>query len=158
MNHEKIQPLIGNIDLYTNVLGLVKGDFKDLKEYLETGVSAKYDDEKILGRWSFDFKESMARVRRSKSNMTLEELRRARFTLGKMTDATLTALVDNRAKLKISSTNNAPQIAQGTWKDNGGGKYSISLADTALKMDLQAAVEANKLLVTKDGYSFVFEK
>ncbi len=157
-HHDKIQPLASSSDLYTNVMGLLKGDLKDLKDYIETGNSAKYDDQKILGRWSYDFKESMARARRNKANMTLEELRRTRFALGKMTDATLTAMIDNQATLRIPLTNSAAQTVQGTWRDSGGGKYALSLADQAAKLELPAAVEANKLLVNKDGYAFVFEK
>src|SRR5260221_7571215 len=72
LGHEKIQPLIGSIDLYTNAMGLLQGDLKDLKEYVETGVSAKYDEQKILGKWSFKFRESFARARRTKPNMTLQ--------------------------------------------------------------------------------------
>jgi len=158
VSHDKIQPLIGSAELYTNVLALVKGDLKDLKCYLETGSSAKYDDEKILGRWSFDFKESMGRAKRSKANMTLQDLRRARFALGRLNDAVLTAMIDNRAILKMPALTNEPQTAQGTWKDGGTGKYHLSLADKDRKLDLEATVESNKLVVTKDGYALVFEK
>ena len=157
LENEKIQPLVGSSDIYTNVLDLVKGDLKDLKTYLETGVSPKYDSEKILGRWSFDFKESFAQVRRSKANITLEDLRRARLILGRMKDSVLTAMVDNRAVLKMPSMNTEAQSAQGTWKENGG-KYAFSLGDKEKKMEIQAAVEGNKLLLTKDGYSLAFEK
>ena len=156
--NEKIGPIFASADLYTNVLGLVKGDFKDLKGYLETGSSAKYDDEKILGRWSFDYKESMARIRKGKASMTLEELRRTRFMLGRVADATLTAMVDNRAALKMPSMNAEAQNAQGTWTDIGGARYVLSLADKEKKLELQAVVEGAKLLVSKDGYSLVFEK
>src|SRR2546421_6029114 len=33
-------------------------DLKDLRAFLETGRSAKYDDEKILGRWNLDRKST----------------------------------------------------------------------------------------------------
>ena len=155
--NDKIRPLFQSAELYTNVLGLVKGDLKDLKGYVETGVSAKYDEEKILGRWSFDAKESMGRARRSKPNITLQDLRRIRGALGKMADATLTAMIDNRATLKMPANTEA-QTAQGTWKDSGGGKYVVSLGDKDRKMELQVAVESNKLVLSRDGYSLVFEK
>src|SRR5205814_5880105 len=103
VGHEKIQPLFESPELYTNVLGLLQGDLKDLKGYLETGSSAKYDDEKILGRWFFNFKESLARAKRAKPNMTIAELRATKFAFGKLGDATLTAMTDNRATLKMPS-------------------------------------------------------
>ena len=163
LDNAKIQPLIESPDLYSKVMGLLKGDLKDLKEYLETGRSAKYDDEKILGRWTFDYKQSMARARRGKPNMTLAELRRTRAILGLMTDGMLTALIDNRAILKLASTNTIAQTADGTWKDSGAGKYTLSLYASSLperdrRMELQASIESSKLLVTKDGYAYVFEK
>ena len=155
IHHEKIQPLFESADLYTNLLALLSGDLKDLKGYLETGSSAKYDDEKILGRWSFDYKESFARVRRSKATITLAELRRARLVLGKMKDSVLTAMIDKRAILKLPAEG---QTAQGTWKDSGGGNYALSLGGKQSQNPVQASVEANKLLVSKDGYLLVFEK
>jgi hypothetical protein len=156
--NQKIAPLFTSADLYTNVLGLLKGDLKDLKGYLETGSSAKYDDEKILGRWTFDHKESMSRIRRNKPSMTLEELRRTRAVLGKMNEAVLTAFVDTRATLRMPSMNPEAQTAQGTWTAGSAGKYLLSLADKEKKMELQASVEGNKVIVTRDTFSLVFEK
>jgi hypothetical protein len=35
------------------LLARLGGEAHDLKIYLETGKSPKYDDERILGRWEF---------------------------------------------------------------------------------------------------------
>jgi hypothetical protein len=158
VSNSKIQPLFESPEVFTNVLSLLNGDLKDLKGYLETGNSAKYDEEKILGRWFFDYKESMARIRRAKAGMTLEEIRRTRAALGRMVDANLTAMVDHQANLKMPSMSAELQWAKGTWKDNSPGKYTLSLADREKKLELEATAESNKLLVSKDGYSLVFEK
>src|SRR5687767_13448942 len=56
--HEKVKPLLESEELMKDVMNLVGGDLKDLKTYVETGKSPKYDDEKILGRWSFDYRDS----------------------------------------------------------------------------------------------------
>jgi len=159
INHPKLQPLFESADLYTNVVGLLKGDLKDFKGYLETGSSAKYDDEKLLGRWFFNFKDSLGRARRAKPNMTVAELRATRIAFGKLADSTLTAMIDNRAALKMPSLGAADaQTAQGTWNDRGSGNYALSLADKDRKLELAATIESNKLLVTKDSYTLVFEK
>jgi hypothetical protein len=158
INHEKIQPLFESADLYTNVLALLKDDLKDFKGYLETGSSAKYDDEKLLGRWFFNFKDSLNRARRAKPNMTLAELRATRFALGKLADATLTAMIDNHATLRMPSMPAEAQTAQGTWNDSGVGKYAFTLADKERKLELPASVEANKLVLTKDSHTLVFER
>src|SRR5205085_8766998 len=52
--NERVGKMIANEEIYTNSVGLVQGDLKDLKAYLETGKSAKYEDEKILGRWKVE--------------------------------------------------------------------------------------------------------
>src|SRR5215207_5235828 len=62
--HEKVKPLVNNGDLFKNILDMLGNDLKDLKGYVETGKSAKYDDEKILGRWSFDYRDSLAPARK----------------------------------------------------------------------------------------------
>ena len=36
-NNAKIAPLVENVDLYTNVVGTLKGDYKELNTWLETG-------------------------------------------------------------------------------------------------------------------------
>ena len=61
VNHEKIKPLVESHEVVTNVLGMLGGDLKDLRLYLQSGKSPKYDDEKILGRWAFDYKASRQR-------------------------------------------------------------------------------------------------
>src|SRR5258708_32476173 len=81
IQHARIQPLIKDAELYTNIVAMLGRDLQDLKGYLETGKSAKYDDEKILGRWDYDFQESWGRATKNKPNMGSAELRWAKRTL-----------------------------------------------------------------------------
>jgi colicin V production protein len=156
--HPKIEPLIHNPDLYTEVMALVKGNLKDFKNYLETGLSAKYDEEKILGRWTANYKDSVAQTHKSKPNLSPEEARRNRVALMKAANATLTAMIDNRVILKMPLKSSASQNAQGTWKDTGAGTYLLSFEEKGRKLELQAAVEPKRLLLSQDGYTLVFEK
>jgi len=50
-NHAKIQAVILSGEITQE---LKQTDLKDLYQYLKTGKSAKYEDEKILGRWRLD--------------------------------------------------------------------------------------------------------
>ncbi len=152
INHEKMKPLIQSVDVYTNVMTWIGGDLKDLKEYLLTGKSAKYEDEKILGRWDFDYRETMAMARK-RPNMTTVELTRIRRALGAtMTKATFTATIDHRVILKARGG-----ASQGSWK-NEDGKYTLGLVEGGKTLEASALVETNRMVLTKDGLALVFEK
>jgi len=136
----------------------VKGDLKDFKNYLETGLSAKYDEEKILGRWNANYKDSVVWTHKSKPNLSPEEARRNRVALMKAGNATLTAMIDNRVILKMPLKSPGGQNAQGTWKDAGAGTYLLTFEEKCRKLELQATVEPKRLLLSQEGYTLVFEK
>lgn len=66
LNHPKIVALLGNPELREELAGL---SLKDLYQYLKTGKSAKYDEEKILGWWQLDPRASFTLARRKNPNM-----------------------------------------------------------------------------------------
>jgi hypothetical protein len=157
IKHEKLKPIISDVSLYTNVMAMLGGDFKDLKGYIETGVSAKYDDEKILGRWDFAYRESMGRAKRRKPNMTLAEIKWFSAAFRAMANAYFIAAIDNRATLNVPISS-APQSLEGTWKRDGSTKYAISLGEGGKTLDVPANVETTKLILTKDNKDLVFER
>lgn len=60
LEHPKIVAVTDNPDLVNELLGL---DFRDLEAYLRTGISAKYKDEHILGRWRLNVRRSIAEMK-----------------------------------------------------------------------------------------------
>ena len=155
----KIEPLLGNVDLYTNIMGLVNGDLKDLKEYVETGKSAKYDEEKILGRWSFNYNQSMSVNRKKKPNMTLTEAKQIRAFLGTIfRNATLTAFLDSTVTLKLPSLPGERGATSGSWKNVGTGTYTLSIAEGDKSVDVDAVIDGNRLVFSRGPYSLVFER
>ncbi len=66
LNHPKIVALLGNPELRSELASL---SLKDLYQYLKTGKSAKYDEEKILGWWQLDPRASFTLARRKNPNM-----------------------------------------------------------------------------------------
>jgi hypothetical protein len=153
MSDEKVKPLLHNREIFTNVVSLLGGDLKDLKTYLETGKSPKYDDERILGRWEIDTRESVARARRLKPNMGSVELRRLRTLLGTtFKDSTVTATIDNKAILKLPRLKDKG-TQQGSWRPSDG-KYILHFKDTG---DLDVLVDGKNLIFTRDGVTLVFE-
>jgi len=156
VNHERVKPLVENQDVVTNVLGMLSGNFKDLKGYLETGKSAKYDDEKILGRWEFDFKASMNAARRKKVNMGSAEITRLRKTLSSIfLKSTLTATVDHQTVMKLPAAG-SKAITKGSWK-NVDGKYILTIKQGDQNLDLEAQVDGKTILFNKDGFVLVYE-
>jgi hypothetical protein len=156
--HEKVKPLVDSKQLMDDVLKLLGGDMKDLKSYVETGKSPKYDDEKILGRWSFDYRDSLALARKSKPNIGSAELRQLRRVLGgTMANATLTATIDNKVILRTPS-NTKLANSEGSWKSMTGGRYTLSVNEGGKTIEMQGRVEGNRLVVTREPYGMVFEK
>src|SRR5258706_4304343 len=155
--HPKAGPLLENVELYTNVVGLLKHDFRDLKIYLETGKSEKFGDEKIIGRWDLDFPASMAHARRAKANITTVELRWIRGTLNRLSKANFVAFLENKARLRLPTTNNV-QTLQGTWKNNGDDTYTLSFTEGKRNAAFPARIEGNKLAVSKDHLKLLLEE
>jgi len=151
VNHEKVKPLVENHEVVTNVLGMLGGDLKDLKVYLENGASPKYDDEKMLGRWAFNFNASMNAARRKKPTMGSLQIRQLREKLGAFVKSTLIATIDHKAVLKMPRA-----TVRGSWK-NSDGKYSLGITDDGKKLELEAEVDGRQLIFTKDGFVLVFE-
>lgn len=156
--HEKVKPLVNNEELFKRILDMLGNDLKDLKGYVETGKSAKYDDEKILGRWSFDYRDSIALARRNKPNIGSAELRQLRRVLGgTMANATLTATIDKKIILRTPSNTKASTTG-GSWEAQSTGKYTLKLSEGGKSYQVQALVDGSKLVVTRENYAMVFEK
>ncbi|HXJ59994.1 MAG TPA: CvpA family protein [Verrucomicrobiae bacterium] len=156
INHESVKPLVEDRKAYTNILARLEGDAHDLKVYLETGKSPKYDDERILGRWEFDFRASMNLARRRKPNMGSAEIKRLRQEFGVlMKDAALVATVDNRVILKLPSQGKDKTV-KGSWKTSGSS-YILTTSEEGKKLEGEANVDGKNLFFNKGGSVMVFE-
>ncbi len=155
-SHAQVKPLVDNHDVVTNVLGMLSGDFKDLKTYLTTGKSPKFDDEKILGRWEFDFRASMNAARRRKPNMGSAEITRLMTALSEVfLKSTITATVTKQAILHLPSAGSRG-TTRGSWK-NEYGRYTISIRQGDENIELEALVDGKTITFTRDGYILVYE-
>lgn len=97
--HPRTLGLIGNAE----VMGkLAKFDLKDFRGYLETGKSAKYDGEKILGRWRTDVASSIIDARRKRTNLSPGDLKPLRYVINAfLKRATFVAYPDGRFVLTV---------------------------------------------------------
>ena len=53
MAYPAVKTVLDNPELLRTIWATVQPDMKDLNTFLDTGKSAKYDSERILGRWNF---------------------------------------------------------------------------------------------------------
>jgi hypothetical protein len=154
---EHVKPLVRDRELYTNLVARLGGDVKDLQAYLDTSKSPKFDDEKILGRWKFQLRDSFQAARKKKTNMTSAEINRLRRALGLLNNATLLATPDGKAALRMMEGGKTTAI-EGAWRNLGGYKYALDLTEKNRKLDLEATVDGDRVTFTKDGLAVVFEK
>jgi len=158
-SHNLIRPLVDGAEWYNKFVAMLDGDFKDLKTYLETGKSPKYEDEHILGRWEFDGAASFALAKKRKPVMSLPEVRRLRLAYNTaFKGAVLTATVDKKIILKLPTAPNQRNTAEGAWERGQGGGYVLSTTEGSKTFKADALVEGNRLSFTKDGFGLVFEK
>lgn len=152
--HPRVTAVLENPTLFDRLKRTVIPDLKDLKEYLVTGQSLKYTD-RILGRWDFNFQATMSAARR-KPNATTAELARLRRVLStSMERGTLSATLDNRVSIKGKGAS-----SQGTWAAEPGSesRFALNLKEGDRAMEASAVIENDRLVVTKDGVTLVFEK
>ena len=134
-------------------------DLGDLEKHLRAGKSPKYENDAILGKWSFNYAASYNLARRKKVLMSLAELRALKRRLGPLKDAILTSYVDNTAKLVIPGAAEQPATRlNGTWRNEGGGRFQLKVSGAGIPLQSAARVDQDRLYLTLEGISLIFEK
>ncbi|MCC7376940.1 MAG: hypothetical protein IT581_19935 [Verrucomicrobiales bacterium] len=102
LENAKIRAVADNPDLVNELLAL---DFADLDAYLRTGVSAKFKDERLLGRWRLNVRRSIAEMK----NVSSEKLPTVEFNLLRkalnvyLDNMTVGFTTDNKALVKVKA-------------------------------------------------------
>ena len=151
-NHPKAAAAMRNEKLLASLRKTSRADAKDLKEYLITGQSLKYA-EKILGRWSFNLPATLSRARKRNNATTAEVARLRKALTATLGNATLSAMLDNKVVLRGSGG-----TSQGTWSQTSENQYGLALQEGDKQVEATAQVEGDRLVVSKDGLTLVFEK
>ncbi|HEV8542023.1 MAG TPA: CvpA family protein [Verrucomicrobiae bacterium] len=108
IDHTRTQALLGN----TEVLNYLKGtDLADLKEYLRTGKSAKYDSQEILGVWDLDKNAVLTGIRKSNPDIKTKELRLLKQILEAVPSISIMATPDSKLIVKTAAPAAAPAPA-----------------------------------------------
>jgi uncharacterized membrane protein required for colicin V production len=107
IEHPKVQAILKNQEILKE---LSQVDLKDLQQYLETGKSAKYEDEKILGRWELDLPTTLNRVKTVLTNVPASVFSAVKQALN-MSKMTLIATPDNKVFVKIQAKDEIMKLA-----------------------------------------------
>ena len=166
IHHPKVQAVINNHDLLKLTWDTLTPDLKDLRVFLETGISPKYDNEKILGRWDFDINSAMGLLRRAKPNLTSSDMQKyKKWMMGAFSKTSLVAAPNGQAILKNmpplrqggTVASSQPSTMEGQWKSLDG-KYQLSFSGGGRQEELIAMVEGDRLSVTNTAFGLAFDR
>ncbi len=168
LDYPKTKTILQNPDLLKSIWATVVPDLKDLHSFLETGKSAKYDPERILGRWTFNSRVTVGLLRKAKPNITSKEMLKWRTWMeAAFAKTSFVAMTDNQAILKnvpqirlptaAAAPTGGPQTLKGQWK-GGDGKYLLNLSGGVKDEQLNAMVEGDRLTITGEGTGLVFQR
>ncbi len=169
LEYPKAQAIIQNPDLVKRIWATVVPDMNDLRTFLETGKSPKYDPEKILGRWNFNVAVAMALFRKAKPTITSKEMQSwkawmtavfAKTSFVAMTDHG--AILKNVPQLRLPTAGapaaaGGPQTLRGQWK-GADGKYVLTLSGGPRDEELAASVDGDRLTITGAAVALVFDR
>ncbi|MBI5383094.1 MAG: CvpA family protein [Verrucomicrobia bacterium] len=134
LSHARTQEVITNSAVMTELLAV---DLKDLTNYLATGKSAKYDLDRILGTWVYDFPASLKLAKAQEPDLRTTRMMQLRKELtDRYERAVFTATLDNRAAVTLPAniegtagpnlTNEHRLSFSGTWRKSGNN-YQLSM-------------------------------
>jgi hypothetical protein len=98
IKNPKFQAVLQNPEIVQELLGQ---DLGDLRAYLETGVSPRYEEERILGKWKLDPYPTMAQERKRNPDMSSTQMRRLKLVMTEiMSGVSVIATTDNKIAIK----------------------------------------------------------
>jgi hypothetical protein len=160
LEQPKIQAIVTNTAIPAQVTSLLDGNLADLREFLNTGNSPKFDSEKILGIWNIDVRATWDGERKRHPDLKRGQIAALNTNLvPAIAGYSLMATPDNQFFLKRQTTNNAPPatVAQGTWKNAGAG-CEVAIPNFKPSPVTVSFAEDGSLEFPKDGSILIFKK
>lgn len=159
IDHPKLGKLFSEWSIADRALAAVNNDLADLTGYVRTGKSAKYDEEKILGRWDFNLSATVAENKKLKRMSGLEVNKMLGILNNQITGSELLATTDGKIIIRRTPPGGTQTRFEGTWKAEGSGKYALKYNVSDDKsLELSCQVEGRKFTATLNNYPIVFEK
>ena len=142
LNHQRTQNVLTNSEMMTEIMAI---DLKDLTTYLTTGKSPKFEQERILGTWVYDFPASFKLARKQNPDLLTSQVMKLRKEMdgreGRFAGAVFVTSLDNKASVQlppnmegqpVPGISNAPPRTSftGSWKHTGD-TYQLTLSPFA---------------------------
>jgi hypothetical protein len=168
LDHPKAQAILNNPELVQLIWTTVVPDLKDVPIFLATGKSPKYEEERILGRWTFNVNGAMGMFRRTKPNISSTDMQKwKKWMVMVFAKTSFVAMTDHQAILKnvpqlklpttVAPTTGGMQTLTGQWK-NQDGKYQLTLSGGNRNEQLAAMIEGDRLTIAAEGLGLVFDR
>ena len=166
-NNPQAEAIRQSKDTAAMVWNLVLTNLDDLQAYLQTGQSAKFNAEKILGRWDFDVMASLTAVVQSRSNVPTTEMAGMRtLWFPAYSNTVFIAGADGQAFLKnlphFKLQPNQPTTFntatwQGQWKTDGNN-YNVTLASGGANKFASAAIDGSRITLKTESDTLIFDR
>jgi hypothetical protein len=168
LDNPQAQAIWQDWDKSVALWNLVLTNFDDLASYLQTGRSAKYEREPILGRWDFNVMASLTALVQTRANVPTPEMAAMRaLWFQAYVKAVFVAGADGQAFLKnlpqhFKSQLNQPTTYdfttwQGQWKKDGDN-YDLTLTSSGAGKPGTATIDGSRLTFKTDSDTFVFDR
>ncbi|HEX7578203.1 MAG TPA: hypothetical protein VF430_09220, partial [Verrucomicrobiae bacterium] len=166
-NNPQAEAIRQSKDTAGMVWNLVLTNLDDLQAYLQTGQSAKFNSEKILGRWDFDVMASLTALVQSRANVPTTEMAAMRtlwfpayrntvFVAGADGQAFLKNLPHFKLQPNQPTTFNTA-MWQGQWKTDGNN-YNVTLASSGANKFASAAIDGSRLTLKTESDTLIFDR
>ena len=146
-NAPQFKSIWQNQDTVNLVWDIIQDNFDDLCAYLQTGQSAKYGSEKIVGRWDFNVGATTRQLMETRPVISSREMRTLRaWVTQSYAKTAFVAGADNQAFLKnlphLKTRTGQPPTTetatwQGKWKGDGAD-YELSLSSGGKNQSMPA--------------------
>ena len=163
-----VQDFLHNKPLSQSVFGIFTNDYTDLTNYLATGKSAKFDNEKIIGRWEFNPAVSVRWARQDRPRMTAAEIRALNAWMTQSYAQTRLLITgDNQVfirslpRVRTGTGQQQPTTELNNWKgdwSNDGKTYSLHVTFETEEKFLTGTTEGIRLTVKDGKNTLIFDK
>jgi hypothetical protein len=160
LNYPSIHTMLTNGTTVTMLTSFIGPDLDDLKTFLTTGQSPKYDQEPILGVWDIDRPATLAQLRKMNPKITLKELgQKEQDLLPQIHGLTVTATPNNQVILRQPRPGSSDGIivATGTWKKDQD-TYQVNLPGSLPETSEVEIDQGVRLYLPKFGCALAFDK
>lgn len=165
LNDPSVKNFLLNKELTEIVWVTVETNMADLTNFLNTGKSASYDGETILGRWDFNVSTTVAMLRQAHPNYTATEMRAARAWMTQAyADTKFVAGSDGQAFLKNlprTKPGTPPVTESTTWKGSwtvNGAAYDLALTCNGENKAMTAQTSGARLTINDDKNVMIFDR